>query len=128
LIHSLPQMLFFSLPLLALILKLVYVRRRQFYYVSHGIFSLHLYIFIFIALLFLFSIGDLNDHLHWTILTFISTILIIGLFVYQYLALKNFYRQGWGKTFLKYILINFLFLIVIALLFVVFVFFSLFKI
>jgi Protein of unknown function (DUF3667) len=128
LIHSLPQMLFISLPLLALILKLLYIRRKQFYYVSHGIFSLHLYIFLFIAMLFLFGISKLNHQLDWGALTFISTILTIWLVVYEYLALKYFYKQGWVKTFLKFFLVNILFSIVIGLLFAVFTFFSLLKI
>jgi Protein of unknown function (DUF3667) len=128
LIHSIPQMLFISLPLLALLLKLLYIRRKQFYYVSHGIFSLHLYIFLFIAMLFLFSISELNNHLHWGILSFIFAMLIVGLIVYEYLALKNFYQQGWLKTFFKFLLVNFLFLVVIGLLFFVFTLFSFFKI
>jgi hypothetical protein len=128
LIHSIPQMLFISLPLLALILKLLYIRRKQFYYVSHGIFSLHLYIFLFIAMLILFGLSKLNSYLHWGILSFIFAILALGLILYEYLALKNFYRQGWFKTFLKFILLNLLFLVVLGLLFAVFVFFSLFKI
>lgn len=128
LVHSLPQMFFVSLPLLALILKLFYIRRKQFYYVSHGIFSLHLYIFLFIAMLFLFSISKLNDQLHWGIFDFIFTALIIWLFVYEYLAMKNFYKQGWVKTFFKFLLVNIVFSIVIGLLFVVFILFSLFKI
>ena len=128
LIHSLPQMLFISLPLLALILKLFYIRRKQFYYVSHGIFSLHLYIFLFIAMLFLFSISNLNDQLHWGFFNFIFTVLVIWLFVYEYLAMKNFYKQGWVKTFFKFLLVNIVFAIVIGLLFVVFILFSLFKI
>ncbi|MDP4262309.1 MAG: DUF3667 domain-containing protein [Bacteroidota bacterium] len=128
LIHSIPQMLFISLPFLALILKLLYIRRRQFYYVSHGIFSIHLYIFLFIAMLILFSISRLNDQMHWGILTFISVILSIGLVVYAYLALKHFYRQGWFKTFVKFLLLNLLFLVVLGVLFAVFVLFSLFKI
>ena len=128
LLHSLPQMLFISLPLLALILKLLYIRRKQFYYVSHGIFSMHLYIFLFIAMLFLFSIYRLNDHLHWGILSFFFYALSIWIFIYEYLALKNFYGQGWIKTFFKFLLINFIFLLVVSLLFTIFVFFSLFKI
>jgi Protein of unknown function (DUF3667) len=129
LIHSLPQILFISLPLLALILKLLYIRRRkQFYYVSHGIFSLHLYIFLFIAMLFLFSLSALNKNLHWGILNFIFGVLTASLVVYTYLALKNFYQQGWIKTFFKFLLVIFLFAFVLGLLFVIFVFFSLFKI
>jgi hypothetical protein len=128
LIHSIPQILFISLPLLALILKFFYIRRKQFYYVSHGIFSLHLYIFLFIAMLLLFSLSKLNNHLHWGILSFLFGVLIFSLFVYEYLALKNFYQQGWIKTFFKFLLINIFFLITMSLLFAVFVFFSLFKI
>jgi hypothetical protein len=127
--HSLPQMLFVSLPLLALILKLLYIRRRkQFYYVSHGIFSIHLYVFIFISMLVLFGLSRLNDSLHWRALTIISTILVIGLFVYEYLAMKNFYRQGWIKTFFKFLLANILFSIVVLVLFVLFILFSFFNI
>lgn len=129
LIHSLPQMLFVSLPLLALILKLIYIRRRkQFYYVSHSIFSLHLYIFLFLAMLILFGLNRINDFLHWGFLGTLIGFLIFGLFVYEYLAMKNFYQQGWWKTFFKFIIINLLLVVVISLLFVVFIFFSFFKI
>ncbi|MFI5185467.1 MAG: DUF3667 domain-containing protein [Chitinophagales bacterium] len=128
LIHSLPQMLFISLPLLALILKLLYVRRKQFYYVNHGIFAIHLYIFLFIALLILFTISKINDGLHWKALGSFSGMLILGLFVYEYLALKFFYKQGWIKTFFKFLLTDFLFLIVLAVLFGIFIFFSFFNI
>ncbi len=126
--HSLPQMLFISLPLLALILKLMYVRRKQFYYVSHGIFSIHLYVFLFIAMLILFAVSRINGRFHWELLNYISTIMVIGLFLYQYLALKNFYKQGWVKTFFKFLFINILFSFVIIFLFVIFVFFSFFNI
>ena len=128
LVHSLPQMLFISLPLLALILKLMYIRRKKFYYVSHGIFSLHLYVFLFIALLLMFSINKLDSYVHWGFLEVLIGCLVVGLFIYEYLAMKKFYEQGWIKTFVKFILVDFLFFIVISLLFVVFVFFSFFKI
>jgi hypothetical protein len=128
LMHSLPQMLFISLPILALILKLLYIRRKQFYYVSHGIFAIHLYIFIFISLLVIFALSSIKNQVNWSILGVLSALLILGLFVYEYLALKNFYRQGWIKTFFKFLLLNVLFLIVLTLLFVIFIFFSFFNI
>jgi hypothetical protein len=128
LIHSLPQMFFISLPLLALILKLFYVRRKQFYYVSHGIFTIHLYIFLFIAMLVLFSFSSMNDSIHWGLLRYISTFLVLGIFVYEYAAMKNFYRQGWVKTFFKFLLTNLLFSVVVGILFMIFIFFSFFNI
>lgn len=128
LIHSLPQMLWISLPLLALVLKLMYIRRKQFYYVSHIIFSIHLYVFLFIAQLILFSIYKLNKALDLGFLTLLSTILVLGLFVYEYLALKNFYRQGWIKTFFKFLLVNISYIIMLIVLFAFFAVFSFFKI
>ena len=128
LVHSLPQMLWISLPLLALILKLMYIRRKQFYYVSHVIFSIHLYVFLFIAQLILFSISKLNETLDSGFLNFILVSLTLGFFVYEYLALKNFYRQSWIKTFFKFLLINISYIIMVVLLFAFFAVFSFFNI
>ena len=127
LLHSLPQLLFLSLPLLALLLKLIYIRRKDFYYVSHGIFSLHLYIFVFIALLVIFSLNSLNNMLHWWPISLIIFFLYLGLFFYQYKAMRNFYKQRRAKTILKFILVSILFLIMLFLLFAIFVFTSFFK-
>ena len=126
--HSLPQMLWISLPLLALILKLMYIRRKQFYYVSHIIFSIHLYVFLFIAQLILFSISKLNKTLDLGFFDFILVILTLGLFVYEYLALKKFYGQSWIKTFFKFLLINISYIIMVVLLFAFFAVFSFFNI
>lgn len=128
LLHNLPQMLFISLPLFALLLKLLYIRRKQFYYINHVIFSIYLYVFLFISMLVLLGLSKLNSQLHWGILRFILALFYIGLFVYEYIALLAFYRQGWLKTFVKFCLINILFLVVILLLFAVFIFFSFFEI
>lgn len=128
LFHSLPQMLFISLPLLALLLKFLYYRRKQFYYVNHAIFSIHLYIFIFIAMLVLFGISKLNDQLHWKTITVLSVFMYLGLFFYEYKAIRNFYGQRRGRTILKFVLLNGLFFIVLLLVFLFFLFFSFFKI
>ncbi len=126
--HFLPQMLIISLPFLALILKLIYIRRKQFYYVSHLIFSVHLYIFIFIDILVILSLQNANSYAHSGVISFITGLLYLSIFIYEYLSLKKFYQQGWGKTFLKFLLIDILYVIVIAILLVVFLFFSFLKI
>lgn len=127
LLHSIPQILFISLPLMALLFKLIYFRRKQFYYVNHAIFTVYLYIFIFLAMLVMFCIGRLHDSLHWGFLNFLTTLIMLSVFVYAYLAMYNFYKQGWGKTFLKFLLANFMFIVMMTVLFIFFVFFSLFK-
>jgi hypothetical protein len=127
LLHSLPQMFFILLPLFAAILKLLYFRRKNYYYVNHGIFSIHFYIFSFIAMMILFGLSKLNSSLHWGFITFMESILGFGILFYLYKAMRNFYQQRRAKTILKFLLLYFSLLFTVMLLFVVFVFFSLFK-
>ena len=127
LLHSLPQMFFISLPLFAFLLKLLYIRRKEYYYVNHGIFSLHFYIFIFIAMLLMFGLGKLNEQLDWTVISIVELIMGFGLLFYLYKAMRKFYRQRRAKTIIKFLLLCFLLLITILLLLLIFVFFSFFK-
>ena len=124
--HTLPQMLFVLLPLFALILKLVYVRRKQFYYVDHVIFTIHLYVFIFLVMLVTFGISKLKAVLGWDWLNIVSVIFVLGIFFYFYKALRNFYKQRRAKTILKYFILLFLFLVTTIFMFVLFFFLSIF--
>jgi hypothetical protein len=129
LLHSIPQMLFITLPLFALWLKLMYARRRQYYYVDHAIFTVHLFVFIFIlelVIMGLNKIADATAALNW--FKYISGILTLGLFFYIYKAMRNFYRQGRGKTILKFLILLLFSLVMISILFVAFTFLSFFKI
>lgn len=128
LIHSLPQILFISLPLFALLLKLLYIRRKQFYYVNHAIFTLHLFIFVFITMLLSFGIGKLNDMLHWGWLSFVNSFIILLIFFYNYKAMRNFYQQGRVKTISKFLLLHLVNLFIVIFLFFIFFMVSLFKV
>jgi len=126
-LHTLPYMLFVSLPLYALFLKLLYVRRKKFYYADHGLFLIHLYIFTFILLLLFLGITKLKNYLHQGWMGLLQTGLIIFGFIYALLAVKFFYKQGWAKTISKFILFNILCIIALLLLFALFFVFSLFQ-
>jgi hypothetical protein len=110
--HSFPKILFISLPFFALILKLVYVRRKQFYYTSHGIFAIHLYCSTFILMLVMILATNLHDAVSWkwlhVLMDVISFAVWIYMLIYFYKALRKFYGQGRFKTFLKYCIISFL--------------------
>ncbi len=97
--HSLPYVLFLSLPLIALLLKLLYIRRKEFFYVSHAIFTVHFYILVFITLFLCFILEYLG-----TVGNILSSILFWSIYVYLYLAMKRFYKQGGFKTFIKFIM------------------------
>jgi len=127
LLHKLPQMLFISLPLVALLLKLLYVRRKEFYYTDHGIFTIHLYIFIFIALLFSFGLTKLYSEVNWRMITVLRNMLTFVIFFYAYKAMRNFYGQGRAKTISKFFLLIILFAVVVSILFSSFLLFSIFN-
>ncbi len=128
LMHSFPQMLFISLPLFALFLKLLYIRRKNYYYTNHVIFGVHLYVFVFIILLFLIGFSQVKDYMHWDWINYLIGLGIVYIMVYQYKAMRNFYLQSRGKTISKYIILNLVMTFLIFMLILVFSFFSLLKI
>jgi hypothetical protein len=126
-LHKLPYMLFVSLPLFALLLKLVYIRRKNFYYADHGIFTIHIYVFTFILLLVLFSFGKLQDIVNFKFFGVVVLILLLLLFFYLYKGMRNFYGQRRAKTFFKFLLVAFFSLVMMLVLFLLFTFFSAFT-
>ena len=127
-VHTFPYLLFVSLPLYALFLKLLYIRRKQFYYVDHGIFLVHLYIFTFIVLLLLFGLHKLNDITSWGWIGWLQGALMLYGLIYTVKAMRNFYGQGWTKTIIKFILLNFLAFISLIFLFSLFFILTVFRI
>ena len=123
-LHKLPTILFISLPLFALILSLLYIRRRQYNYVNHAIFAIYYYIFCFLALLLYFGNDKLSELTHWSIFSFIEIVLVLSFYVYLYKAMRHYYLQGRAKTILKFLFLNFVFLFVIIFLFAGFFIFS----
>ena len=104
-LHNIPKMLFFLLPVFALLLKLLYIRRKQFYYVDHAILSLHYFSLIFLLLIFSQYI---LDAIFGT--SIFATLAVLWIFLYLLLAMKKLYGQSWRKTIVKYILLGLMFL------------------
>lgn len=117
--HSFPQILFISLPFFALFLTLIYYRHKDYYFVSHGIFSVHIYIFYFIVLflwMLLNMIGNKTggDWVEWA-----GLVMVVMLLFYEYKAMRHFYAQRRFKTLVKFLLvITWRFIIIILLAFI----------
>ncbi|MEO9210490.1 MAG: hypothetical protein ABI208_05295, partial [Ginsengibacter sp.] len=122
--HQFPKMLFISLPFVALLLKLLYIRQKEFYFVSHGIFALHFYIFVFIAMLFSIGLSKLESLPHMNWINYVNGLLTLTIFFYLYKAMRNFYQQRRGKTILKYFLFLGSFFMMMLFLFIVIIFIS----
>ena len=127
-LHKLPYMLFVSLPIFALFLKLLYIRHKNYFYADHGIFSIYHYIFTFILLLLVFSLDKLDDLMNMDVIGLLEGALFLSGGVYLYLAMKRFYGQGNGKTLLKFLILNISGIIMMLVLFAAFIIFSVFEI
>ncbi len=113
-----PQALLISLPLFALILKLVYFFQKRLY-MEHLIVALHNHAFLLLAM----SVAVLLDVLsRWlpatnvtTLFSASSMVLLYWIPLYFLFSLKRVYAQSWKKTFLKFFLIGFCYLFVLSL-------------
>jgi hypothetical protein len=99
-----PIAVFLLLPLLAGVLKLLYVRHRRLY-VEHFIFAVHLQAFAFVLFTALHLTGN------WPIL---RSLLWGWLLVYIVLAFRRVYPQSWPRTLVKLALLGWVYLFSLA--------------
>lgn len=95
---------FLLLPIFAIILKLVYIRRKQ-NYMRHLVFSIHLHSFVFVVLtlivgMYMVFSGNLK---------IFTTVLMFSIPIYFMIALKKFYGQSFRKVFMKFLAVSFLY-------------------
>lgn len=119
-LHSFPKMLFISLPFFALFLYLFNLRRRQtYFYVSHAIFSVHLYCAVFVLLL---AVVMLSNILPAPLQALLMLLFIVVSQIYLFYAMKRFYKiKGW-ELFFQFVGINIMSTILVGGLTVVFFF------
>lgn len=97
------KVLFYLLPIFALLLKMLYFR-RDFFYSEHLVFTIYYYNFFYLAA----TLYLLVDYIPW-IGGLLTTVIIIWMLIYQPLAMKRMYEQSWRKTIFKYFLFAFTF-------------------
>lgn len=102
---------FLMIPITALLLKLLYWRRKRFYS-EHLIFSFHYFSFTLLLGIPLFQLNNQWQGVYFLFYTIISL-------VYMLKAMKVFYEQGWVKTILKGVLLQFItiFLFILCMIF-----------
>lgn len=128
LIHKFPYMLFLSLPFFAMILKLIYIRRKNYYYSDHAVFTLYHYIISFILMLLYFFLRWVNVQTGFGIFRTLGTFAFLAGGIYLFIAMKRFYRQSLGKTIVKFLVLNLLALLVLILLMFAFIFLSIIEV
>lgn len=95
--------LFIFLPLFTLFLKLFYFRRK-YTYVDHLIFVFHTQtvFFMLLTIFYLMNIFIKLENL-W--------IFLVIFLIYLFLAMKKFYHQGYFKTIIKFLMLNFVYMV-----------------
>lgn len=105
-LHSVPQVMFITLPLIALIMQLLYIRKRkEILYVNHVIFMTHVYIALFICFLVSFGISGLYNVTGFFLFRWLNMLVTIYIVIYTPWAMKNFYEQGIMKSLFKYVIL-----------------------
>lgn len=100
--------LFILLPMFTLFLRIIYVRRK-FTYIEHLVFVFHVQtvFFLLFSVFYLISFANNAENV---------IPLFLGLFlIYLFIAMKRFYQQGFFKTFFKFMLANFAYIILASL-------------
>jgi len=114
LFQNLPYMMLCCIPLFALVLKVLYLRKRIFY-IDHLIYALHIHSFAYLAIIsiVLTTIG-LNRWIPGTLAGWIIAALWLSFATQIFLSIRRVYRQGWFFTIFKFFLGGFVYLMVLA--------------
>ena len=114
LFQNLPYMMLCCIPLFALVLKVLYLRKRIFY-IDHLIYALHIHSFAYLAiiLIVLITIG-LNRVIPGTLAGWTIAALWVSFATQIFLSIRRVYRQGWFFTIFKFFLGGFVYLMVLA--------------
>jgi hypothetical protein len=114
LFSNFPYMMLCCIPLFALVLKVLYVRRRIFY-IDHLIYALHIHTFAYVGimLIVLATIGLIRAA-PGPIAGCTIALLWIAFVVQIFLSIRRVYRQGWFITIFKFLFGGFVYLIVLV--------------
>ena len=130
--HNLPKVLFIFMPIFAFFLWLFHNKKRW-YYFDHGIFTLHYFSFLLLIFLLLFLINKgltpISESSFISLIQFLVNFIGIGWMIYYfYPAHHRFYGETRLISFLKSSLlffINFVLIIIILSIFVIYTFINL---
>src|SRR6267154_1350621 len=107
-VHNLGRGMFLFLPLLAGLMKLLYWRPRR-YYLEHLLLLIHNHAFVFLLLSIFMLATHWVSSTGWN--TLFSLLLVAYLARYLYRSMKVVYAQSGLRTFLKFIVLGFAYLV-----------------
>lgn len=113
-LQNVPLMMFLLIPLFALILKLIYIRRNVLY-IRHIVHAIHLHSFAY------FIYGIATIFMFWVVSEDVGAFVALGAFlwvsIYAYISFRNVYKQHWFKTFIKFFVVGVVYLVFVQVFF-----------
>ena len=122
------RMLYISLPIFAFFIWILYRRSKQYFFVDHIIFSIHIYCAFYIVLFSVKMVDTLFRYFKSNLPAFIPFLVAVTLVYYLYKSLRNHFNQPRFKTLLKSMILIILTLLLMGTLMFLFFMFSLFNI
>lgn len=107
LLGNIPIMMVFVVPVLALVLKLLYIRRKKLY-ITHLVHAIHLHAFAYLTyglvfLMIYFSTNALDDSDNFALIA----MGVVG--VYSLVSFFTVYKQGVLRTVVKFLVVGFVY-------------------
>ncbi|WP_176214849.1 DUF3667 domain-containing protein [Reichenbachiella faecimaris] len=111
-VKNLSVMMFVLIPVFAMLLKLMYIRRKTLY-INHLIHTIHLHTFAF------FVYGIIMALMHWLVHSdnaqeWMITGSLFTVFIYTFFSFKRVYGQNWKKTILKFWITSWLYFYILV--------------
>jgi hypothetical protein len=113
LISNLPYMMLCCIPLFALVLKILYVRKKIFY-IDHLIYALHIHTFLYLAVMLIIGTTLGLNHLIPSFAWLPIALLWTTFAVQNFLSIRYVYKQGWFFSLFKFFVGGFAYLIVLC--------------
>jgi len=117
--HTMPKIFFFMIPIMALVLKILFVRRKDLFFVDHLIFSFHYQSFFFL-LSIVTLLSGLLPALEVSLLMSLAIYVISFLYFVQ--SLQTAYKISGSRAVFYTIVVGFIYFMVAAILVGFFIF------
>lgn len=102
LFNNMPTMMLCCVPLFALLLKVLYIRKRR-YYIEHLVYALHIHTFAYLAIVVItllgLGLGRISDVARGIVTALLCLLLVVQVF----LSIRRVYAQGWIATTIKFV-------------------------
>lgn len=110
---NVPTMMLCCIPIFALILKVLYLRKKR-YYIEHLVYALHIHSFVYLAVVVIVLAAMGANRTVPAFSGWLIGLLVPATCLLVLLSIRRVYKQGWFMSILKFLLGGLAYLIVLS--------------